>query len=243
MSSAGIDWSGTQCATCRRVTLLGSPARGAHSAHIQRRWHQTGIDTNTTIIFIDLIARLFAPHPGQQPLAITHGQQAHFGQGGQPVPALPPPHAQTPPGVTAANMHSGQSELIKWVTSPAGSGQTVGTPSALSPNKNGAHFHYESAPSTATGSLNTAVSAIQLTTSGQPSTGKIPALIREFQLSAPDDKEWQSQLFGLLQNQTYNQCEVDLFELMCKVIDQSLFAQVDWARNSIFFKDLKVCNT
>jgi nuclear receptor subfamily 5 group A protein 3 len=33
---------------------------------------------------------------------------------------------------------------------------------------------------------------------------------------------------------------VDLFELMCKVIDQSLFAQVDWARNSIFFKDLKV---
>jgi nuclear receptor subfamily 5 group A protein 3 len=27
---------------------------------------------------------------------------------------------------------------------------------------------------------------------------------------------------------------------MCKVIDQSLFAQVDWARNSIFFKELKV---
>ncbi|KAK8757409.1 hypothetical protein V5799_004959, partial [Amblyomma americanum] len=54
-----------------------------------------------------------------------------------------------------------------------------------------------------------------------------------------DDKEWQTQLFGLLQNQTYNQCEVDLFELMCKVIDQSLFAQVDWARSTIFFKDLR----
>lgn len=80
---------------------------------------------------------------------------------------------------------------------------------------------------------------------GQPvasgESGKIPHILRELQMTAPDDKEWQSQLFGLLNNQTYNQCEVDLFELMCKVIDQSLFAQVDWARNSIFFKDLKVC--
>ena len=75
------------------------------------------------------------------------------------------------------------------------------------------------------------------TSGGQP---KIPMIIRELTLTAPEDKEWQSQLFGLLQSQTYNQCEVDLFELMCKVIDQSLFAQVDWARNSIFFKDLKV---
>ncbi|XP_015785145.1 nuclear hormone receptor FTZ-F1 isoform X2 [Tetranychus urticae] len=69
---------------------------------------------------------------------------------------------------------------------------------------------------------------------------KIPIIVRELQATAPDDNEWRSQLFGLLNSQTYNQCEVDLFELMCKVIDQSLFAQVDWARNSIFFKDLKV---
>jgi len=59
-------------------------------------------------------------------------------------------------------------------------------------------------------------------------------------MAMPEDREWQGQLFGLLQSQTYNQCEVDIFELMCKVIDQSLFAQVDWARNSVFFKDLKV---
>lgn len=44
----------------------------------------------------------------------------------------------------------------------------------------------------------------------------------------------------MLNNHTYNQCEVDLFELMCSVIERSLFAQVDWARNSIFFRDLKV---
>jgi len=69
--------------------------------------------------------------------------------------------------------------------------------------------------------------------------GKMPPLIRDL-LTAVDDKDWQTSLFSLLQNQTYNQCEVDLFELLCKVLDQNLFAQVDWARNSVFFKDLKV---
>ncbi|KAK9499996.1 hypothetical protein O3M35_002916 [Rhynocoris fuscipes] len=68
---------------------------------------------------------------------------------------------------------------------------------------------------------------------------KVSPMIRDF-VQAIDDPEWQNSLFSLLQNQTYNQCEVDLFELMCKVLDQNLFSQVDWARNSIFFKDLKV---
>ena len=68
---------------------------------------------------------------------------------------------------------------------------------------------------------------------------KMSPMIRDF-VQSLDDREWQNSLFGLLQNQTYNQCEVDLFELMCKVLDQNLFSQVDWARNSIFFKELKV---
>jgi len=59
-------------------------------------------------------------------------------------------------------------------------------------------------------------------------------------LKSLDDQEWQSSLYTLLQNQTFNQVEVDLFELMCKVLDQNLFAQVDWARNSYYFKELKV---
>lgn len=75
--------------------------------------------------------------------------------------------------------------------------------------------------------------------SSSSSCNKISPMIRDF-VSSLDDREWQNSLFGLLQNQTYNQCEVDLFELMCKVLDQNLFSQVDWARNSIFFKDLKV---
>lgn len=77
---------------------------------------------------------------------------------------------------------------------------------------------------------------------GGPSSGgngKVPPLIREF-LSSLDDKEWQSELYKLLQNQSFNQVEVDLFELLCKVLDHNLFAQVDWARNSYYFKELKV---
>ena len=59
-------------------------------------------------------------------------------------------------------------------------------------------------------------------------------------MTTPLFQEWQSSLYSLLQNQTFNQVEVDLFELMCKVLDQNLFAQVDWARNSYYFKELKV---
>ena len=55
-----------------------------------------------------------------------------------------------------------------------------------------------------------------------------------------DDTEWQSSLYSLLQNQTFNQVEVDMFELMCEVLDQNIFAQVDWARNSCLFKELEV---
>lgn len=75
--------------------------------------------------------------------------------------------------------------------------------------------------------------------SAPPPGSKVNPMIRDF-VQAIDDREWQNSLYGLLQSQTYNQCEVDLFELLCKVLDQNLFSQVDWARNSIFFKDLKV---
>ena len=75
--------------------------------------------------------------------------------------------------------------------------------------------------------------------SSNGNNGKVPPLIREF-LSSLDDKEWQSELYKLLQNQSFNQVEVDLFELLCKVLDHNLFAQVDWARNSYYFKELKV---
>ena len=84
------------------------------------------------------------------------------------------------------------------------------------------------------------VAAAAVAASSASSSTRLPYVITELQLTAPNDKEWQSNLFSLLNEHTYNQCEVDLFDLMCKVIEKNLFAQVDWARNSIFFKELKV---
>ncbi|KAL7731410.1 hypothetical protein ACLKA6_001431, partial [Drosophila palustris] len=101
---------------------------------------------------------------------------------------------------------------------------------------------------TGTGSLqNTAESKLCFDSGTHPSSTadalieplRVSPMIREF-VQSIDDREWQTQLFALLQKQTYNQVEVDLFELLCKVLDQNLFSQVDWARNTVFFKDLKV---
>ena len=55
-----------------------------------------------------------------------------------------------------------------------------------------------------------------------------------------DDDEWKSELFRLLQSQSSNQVEVNLFELLCKVLDVNMFYQVDQARNSCYFKELEV---
>ena len=116
-----------------------------------------------------------------------------------------------------------------WTTS----NPTTPSPHSLSPKT----FHFDNVLPNGAGGATSAATAGAGTTTG-PSV-KYSPMIRDF-VQTVDDREWQKSLFELLQNQTYNQCEVDLFELMCKVLDQNLFSQVDWARNSVFFKDLKV---
>ena len=51
-----------------------------------------------------------------------------------------------------------------------------------------------------------------------------------------DDEEWQNSLYNVLQNQT--EVEVDLFLLMCDVLDQNLFAYAA-ARKTFYFKEFK----
>lgn len=104
--------------------------------------------------------------------------------------------------------------------------------SLAQPTANKEFSYSTSGPAMASGGL-------VATASSGVSQGKMGPQIREF-LKSLDDQEWQSSLYSLLQNQTFNQVEVDLFELMCKVLDQNLFAQVDWARNSYYFKELKL---
>ncbi|GAV07700.1 hypothetical protein RvY_17509 [Ramazzottius varieornatus] len=68
----------------------------------------------------------------------------------------------------------------------------------------------------------------------------VPGNAGELLTSLVDDRLWQENLYTLLHNETYNQCEVDLFELLSKTLDQCLFSQVEWARNTFYCKDLKV---
>lgn len=201
--------------------------------------------------------------PDSSPSPLSGSGPCGGGAGGQLVngpvnaPAIAVIHSSPPPGTPHHHPHHQQhhphpqtqaqapSEHHKMSWTPhTPTTPTSSTPSPLTASPKA--FQYESTA----GAQGTAASASNASNGGggggSPAVGtimsKVPSLIREIQTTVMDDKEWQNQLFSLLQNQTYNQCEVDLFELMCKVLDQSLFAQVDWARNSLFFKDLKVRN-
>lgn len=136
--------------------------------------------------------------------------------------------AGTPP---AGALVIGGLETKLWATS----NPTTPSPRSLSPKS----FPFDGVlPNGASsGSTTSAANAGAGTTTA--TSVKFSPIIGDF-IQTVDDREWQKSLYELLQNQTYNQCEVDLFELMCKVLDQNLFSQVDWARNSVFFKDLKV---
>jgi len=116
--------------------------------------------------------------------------------------------------------HSDATKSIQWQIS-----------TSIAPASVNKDFNYITQTSGSSGLVSTALPG--------PVQGKMPPIIRDF-LKSLDDQEWQSSLYSLLQNQSFNQVEVDLFELMCKVLDQNLFAQVDWARNSYYFKELKV---
>jgi len=131
------------------------------------------------------------------------------------------------------HQHSMQSHQMQGQSAdPTKSIQWQISTSIAQPTINKEFPYSPSGPSMASGGL------VSTATSG-PTQGKMPPKIIEF-LKSIDDQEWQSSLYNLLQNQTFNQVEVDLFELLCKVLDQNLFAQVDWARNSYYFKELKL---
>ncbi|PSN47968.1 Nuclear hormone receptor FTZ-F1 [Blattella germanica] len=144
------------------------------------------------------------------PGASSAGQQGtlHIIGGGTPSTANP-------------TVLSSESKL--WT---AASNPTTPSPHSLSPKT----FHFDnvlpnggSTPSAPSAPNANAGGGTGTTTTG-PSSVKYSPIIRDF-VQTVDDREWQKSLFELLQNQTYNQCEVDLFELMCKVLDQNLFSQ------------------
>jgi len=130
------------------------------------------------------------------------------------------------------NTISTQGQILAQQTDPNAGG--LQWPISASPNSGNREFSFGSSAAAPSGP--SAAGSLTLNSSG---SGKMPTLLRDF-LSTLDDEEWKSELFKLLQNQSFNQVEVDLFELLCKVLDQNLFAQVDWARNSFYFRELEV---
>ncbi|EFA01263.2 nuclear hormone receptor FTZ-F1 isoform X2 [Tribolium castaneum] len=184
---------------------------------------------------------MYSSQPGTSPFANIHiKQEIQIPQ----VSSLTSSPDSSPSPIAVALGQVNTSNLVQQASSQQPALQIVGVPGGPSSMVMGPDNKlWGSANSTTTSPHSLSPKAFQFDTVVQggsaPPSSKVSPLIRDF-VQAIDDREWQNSLYTLLQNQTYNQCEVDLFELMCKVLDQNLFSQVDWARNSVFFKDLKV---
>ncbi|XP_051003461.1 nuclear receptor subfamily 5 group A member 2 isoform X3 [Acomys russatus] len=71
----------------------------------------------------------------------------------------------------------------------------------------------------------------------------IPQLILELLKYEPDEPQFQVKMMNFLQEEQANRShreKLSVFGLMCKVADQTLFSIVEWARGSVFFRELKV---
>ncbi|XP_061489918.1 nuclear receptor subfamily 5 group A member 2 isoform X4 [Rhineura floridana] len=75
------------------------------------------------------------------------------------------------------------------------------------------------------------------------SPASIPHLILELLKCEPDEPQVQTKIMAYLQQEQANRSKhekLNTFGLMCKMADQTLFSIVEWARSSIFFRELKV---
>lgn len=76
------------------------------------------------------------------------------------------------------------------------------------------------------------------------SPASIPHLILELLKCEPEEPQVQAKIMAYLQQEQANRSKhekLSTFGLMCKMADQTLFSIVEWARSSIFFRELKVC--
>uniref|UniRef100_A0A8C7ZWY7 Nuclear receptor subfamily 5, group A, member 2 n=1 Tax=Oryzias sinensis TaxID=183150 RepID=A0A8C7ZWY7_9TELE len=77
--------------------------------------------------------------------------------------------------------------------------------------------------------------------SGSPPS--FPHLIVELLKCEPDEPQVQAKILTYLQQEQASRGKhekLNTFGLMCKMADQTLFSIVEWARSSIFFRELKV---
>uniref|UniRef100_A0AAY5EMC2 Nuclear receptor subfamily 5 group A member 2 n=1 Tax=Electrophorus electricus TaxID=8005 RepID=A0AAY5EMC2_ELEEL len=70
-----------------------------------------------------------------------------------------------------------------------------------------------------------------------------PHLVAELLKCEPDEPQVQAKILAYLQQEQASRGKhekLNTFGLMCKMADQTLFSIVEWARSSIFFRELKV---
>uniref|UniRef100_A0A4W3I659 Nuclear receptor subfamily 5, group A, member 2 n=1 Tax=Callorhinchus milii TaxID=7868 RepID=A0A4W3I659_CALMI len=75
------------------------------------------------------------------------------------------------------------------------------------------------------------------------SPSSIPHLIVELLKCEPDEPQVQAKILSYLHQEQASRGKhekLSTFGLMCKMADQTLFSIVEWARSSIFFRELKV---
>ncbi|XP_035481204.2 nuclear receptor subfamily 5 group A member 2-like [Scophthalmus maximus] len=79
--------------------------------------------------------------------------------------------------------------------------------------------------------------------SSSPHDPRMPQLVMEFLLCDPDELQLQSKISACLRQEmsSWRKHRIpSTFTLMCLMADQMLFSVVEWARTSIFFKQIKV---
>ncbi|XP_059533886.1 nuclear receptor subfamily 5 group A member 2 isoform X1 [Myotis daubentonii] len=75
------------------------------------------------------------------------------------------------------------------------------------------------------------------------SPASVPHLILELLKCEPDEPQVQAKIMAYLQQEQASRGKhekLSTFGLMCKMADQTLFSIVEWARSSVFFRELKV---
>ncbi|XP_072925552.1 nuclear receptor subfamily 5 group A member 2-like isoform X2 [Hemitrygon akajei] len=75
------------------------------------------------------------------------------------------------------------------------------------------------------------------------SSTTVPQLMQELVKCEPDEAQVQAKILNYLQQEQTSRGKherLNTFGIMCKMADQTLFSLVEWARSSIYFKELKV---
>ncbi|XP_055520085.1 nuclear receptor subfamily 5 group A member 2-like isoform X2 [Leucoraja erinacea] len=75
------------------------------------------------------------------------------------------------------------------------------------------------------------------------SSSAVPQLMQELVKCEPDEAQVRAKILNYLQQEQTSRGKherLNTFGIMCKMADQTLFSLVEWARSSIYFKELKV---